>query len=139
MNGLLLLFAATLQTPGQEGFVVPGVETGGVVMSVHVWGEVQSPGTYLLPFDADVVAALSAAGGPSETANLGDVRIITPMGECDYDLDAFLRGEGGVSPALSPGATVYVSRSRSEWWIGALDVVYKVIVTVNLVWLMADR
>jgi hypothetical protein len=61
------------------------------------------------------------------------------MGETEYDLEAYLRGEGAVSPALSPGATVYIPRSSSDWWLGALDVVYKIVVTVNLVWLMADR
>lgn len=139
MNVLLPVLIAVLQTQGLDGYVVPGIETGEVRMNVHVWGQVISPGTYLLPIDADVVAAVSAAGGPSDRADLDDVRIVTPLGEFEYDLDAFLRGYGAVSPALSPGATVFVPVSHSDWWKEALDIAYKIIVTVNLVWVMAER
>ncbi len=135
----LFLLVSVLEAQGLDGYIVPGVETGNLQMNVHVWGEVISPGTYMLPIDADVVEALSEAGGPSDKAKLDGIRIITSWGEVDYDLAAYLRGEGLPAPALTPGTTVFVPVSRSDWWKEALDIVYKIIVTVNLVWLMAER
>jgi len=139
VNAVTPLMLSALLSQGMGGYVVPGVETGEVQMNVHVWGEVLDPGTYLLPFDADLVEAVSAAGGPTAKADLDAVRIVTSLGEVEYDLAGFLRGEGHPAPALTPGTTVYVPVSTSDWWKEALDIAYKIIVTVNLVWLMADR
>jgi hypothetical protein len=35
--------------------------------------------------------------------------------------------------------TVYVPVARSEWWKEALDIGYKIIIAVNLVWIMLER
>ncbi|HRY60619.1 MAG TPA: SLBB domain-containing protein, partial [Candidatus Fermentibacter sp.] len=92
MNAVTPLMLSALLSQGMGGYVVPGVETGEVQMNVHVWGEVLDPGTYLLPFDADLVEAVSAAGGPTAKADLDAVRIVTSLGEVEYDLAGFLRG-----------------------------------------------
>ncbi len=134
-----LLLAGICTASGLEGYVVPGLETGEVLMSVHVWGCVNVPGTQLLPAGSDLVAALSAAGGPSADADLTEVRMVFDSTESIYDLESFLMGEGPPVPSLVPGVTVYVPRSTSDWWKEALDVAYKLLVTANLVWIMLDR
>ena len=138
---LLLLCTAVAWciAPGREGYVVPGVETGEVLMNIHVWGEVINPGTHLIPFDADLVSAISEAGGPRSEADLGGIRIVYEGVEIENDLGRFLEGTGEPVPALRPGATIYVPRRAFEWWKEAIDIGYKVLVAVNLIWLMSTR
>lgn len=138
---VLLAFSALASgDEGLDGYVVTGVETGEVLMSVHVWGEVRAPGTVLIPVGSDLVAALSAAGGPTGNADLGGVRLVYDSGpETEYDLDDYLDGEGAPVPVLTPGATVYVPQSSTAWWKDTIDFAYKVIVAVNLVWILAER
>ncbi len=140
MQALLVLAAVVTSAEGADGYVVPGVETGEVLMTVHVWGEVRSPGTVLIPVGSDLVAALSAAGGPTGSADLGGVRVVYESGpDSEYDLDDYLDGEGDPVPVLTPGATVYVRQSRTAWWKDTIDFAYKIIVAVNLVWILAER
>jgi hypothetical protein len=140
---LALIVLAALAGPaassGIDGYYVPGVETGDILMSVHVWGEVASPGTQLVPAGCDLIGALSAAGGPTSDANMGRIRIIIDGAETIYDLDSFLSGTGEPVPELTPGATVFVPESHSGWWKDALNVAYTVLVTANLVWIMTTR
>jgi hypothetical protein len=136
---LLCAAAAALFTSSDEGYVIPGVETGEVLINVHVWGEVMSPGTYEVPFDSDLITAMSEAGGPKETADLGRIRVVCDDNEFEYDLGDYLEGAGEPVPVLSPGVTIYVPRNTSDWWKEAIDIGYKVLVAVNLVWIMIDR
>jgi len=42
---------------------------------VHIWGEVNKPGDYLVPDGTTVLELISAAGGPTEYANLTHVKL----------------------------------------------------------------
>ncbi|MBD3369464.1 hypothetical protein GF402_03780 [Candidatus Fermentibacteria bacterium] len=142
MKGCLLalpLLAAVALTSGLEEYYVPGVESEGVQMSVHVWGEVRNPGTHRVPVNSDLVVALSAAGGPLSSADLDEVRIVYDSLEIEYDLEAFLQAEGSAVPVLKAGATVYVPRGSYEWWKDAVDFGYKILVAANLIWIMTER
>lgn len=136
---VILVLAAMVSASGLERYTVPGVETDQVLMSIHVWGAVRSPGTYLVPVEADLVAGISAAGGPTSVAKLSGVRIIYEDEEIDYDLDRFLDARGDPVPALRPGATIHVPTRSFEWWKEAIDFSYKIIVAVNLIWIMSER
>lgn len=136
MLGALLVTAAVLSASGLEGYTVPGLETGDMLMSIHVWGEVVTPGTHLVPVSADLIAGISAAGGPTATASLGEVRIIQDSTETTYDLEGFLEGEGEPVPILGPGATVYLRARRYEWWKDVVSFSYQIIVTGNILWLL---
>ncbi len=124
---------------GLEEYVIPGVDTDEVLMSIHVWGEVRTAGTYLVPVGADLIAGISAAGGPAETAELSDVRIVYDSTEIVYDLTEFLDGEGEPIPVLLPGATIYVEEQCKEWWKDTIDFAYKIIIAVNIIWIMVER
>jgi len=136
---LSLALTAAVFASGLQRYTVPGVETDQVLMSIHVWGEVRSPGTYLVPVEADLIAGISAAGGPTSTAKLDDVRIVYGDGEERYDLDRFLEGDGEPAPRLRPGATIHIPTRGFEWWKEAIDFSYKIIVAVNLIWIMTER
>ncbi|MFO8183345.1 MAG: SLBB domain-containing protein [Candidatus Aegiribacteria sp.] len=135
----LLAVVLSVAASGLERYTVPGVETDEVLMSVHVWGEVRSPGTYLVPVESDLVAGISAAGGPTSVARLSDVRIVYGDREVKYDLEDFLEGRGEQVPRLQPGATIYLNTRGFEWWKEAIDFSYKIIVAVNLIWIMSER
>lgn len=135
----LLVVVLSLAASGLERYTVPGVETDEVLMSVHVWGEVRSPGTYLVPVESDLIAGISAAGGPTSVARLSDVRIVYDDSEVKYDLGHFLEGRGDPVPELQPGATIYLNTRGFEWWKEAIDFSYKIIIAVNLIWIMSER
>jgi hypothetical protein len=136
---LVITAVFVLYASGLEGYTVPGVETDEVLMSIHVWGEVRSPGTYLVPVEADLIVGISAAGGPTAQAKLSDVKIIYEDSEIRYNLDHFLDAEGGPIPDLDPGATIHIPTNDFEWWKTAIDFSYKIIVAVNLIWIMTER
>jgi len=136
---LVITAVFVLHASGLEGYTVPGLETDEVLMSIHVWGEVRSPGTYLVPIEADLIVGISAAGGPTAQAKLSDVRIVYEDSEIKYNLDRFLDAEGGPVPDLQPGATIHVPTKSFEWWKAAIDFSYKIIVAVNLIWIMSER
>lgn len=136
---LLLMAAATVSATGMESYYVPGVETGEVLINVHIWGEVRTPGTFQVPVGSDLVAALSAAGGPVRTADLDNVKVVQGETEVEYNLADFLEAEGEPLPVLGPGATVYVPERGFEGWKEVIDFGYKILVAVNLVWVMTER
>jgi len=135
---LLLVSAALVRASGLEGYTVPGLDDREILMSIHVWGEVATPGTHLVPLSCDLIAGISAAGGPTSTASLSDVRIVVDSTETVYDLEGFLEGEGAPVPDLQPGATVYLRARRYEWWKDAVDFAYKIIVTANILWVILE-
>jgi len=96
---LSLLLCGQVAPPG-DGYIVPGVDAERVTMTVNVWGEVRNPGVHQIPWNADLVAALSAAGGPTGQADLRDVRIVYRDFQSEYDLRAYLDGEGSTVPAM---------------------------------------
>ncbi|MCD4776433.1 MAG: hypothetical protein K8S15_10340 [Candidatus Aegiribacteria sp.] len=136
---LVITVVFILYASGLERYTVPGVETDEVLMSIHVWGEVRSPGTHLVPVEADLIVGISVAGGPTSQAKLSDVRIIYEDSEIRYNLDHFLDAEGDPIPVLEPGATIHIPTNSFEWWKTAIDFSYKIIVAVNLIWIMTDR
>ena len=40
-----------------------------LLIRVHIFGEVQKPGEYLVPDDTDLLELISKAGGPTEFSN----------------------------------------------------------------------
>lgn len=127
---------ATLFAAGD--YSVPGIDSDEILMPVNVWGEVRSPGLYMIPWDSDLRDALSAAGGPSSTADLSEVRIIFTDIEIDYNLDDYLSGEGAELPVLEANATIYIKESGYEWWKDVVEFSYKIIIMANAVIVMSN-
>lgn len=133
---MILLLAVFLlgQVPAPVGgYTVPGVDADMVTMTVNVWGEVRSPGAHQIPWNSDLIAAVSAAGGPTSQADLGSVQIVYRDFQCVYNLRNYLDGRGATVPAMEPGVTVFIGRSGYEWWREIVDFTYKIIVAVNLI------
>lgn len=120
-----------------EDYSLPGINTDEILMQVNVWGEVRNPGMHMIPWDSDLRDALSAAGGPTSSANLSSVRIILQDLDMEYDLSDYLSGNGAPLPGMEPDATVYVSEASYVWWKDVVDFSYKLLIMANVILLMS--
>lgn len=81
-------------------------------INVYVWGRVLKPGMYSVPKTTDLVALLSLAGGPTDNADLTQIKVIrsNPGPKITMvNLRKYMRtGEASSVPVLHPGDTVVV-------------------------------
>lgn len=97
----------------------------GINMEVNLWGFVKNPGRYIIPVNTTFLDLLSYSGGPIETSNLKDIRILrgsrdtllntTKVIKLNYD--DFLWGEkiksnSRANPLLQPGDVVLVLEEK---------------------------
>jgi len=86
---------------------------------VNVYGAVLKPGVYRLQGRQDLASAVLLAGGPTDRADLDEVRIIRPNGDGTYstvevDLQKHLKtGDKDENPPLRPGDTVNVPEQNA--------------------------
>lgn len=76
-----------------------------LVMPVNIWGNVREPGLHFLPIGSNLHQSVSAAGGPSENADLSSVRVLRSGKPTYVDL------LGPKSIPLQANDFVYVERS----------------------------
>ena len=81
-------------------------------LMVQVSGYVKSPGTFNLPGDAGVQAAITAAGGIAQGAQLDRFKIIRKGKEIVFDYKKFLTtGDPSIIPDLEPLDVLFVPAS----------------------------
>jgi len=80
---------------------------------VYVMGEVRRPGAVRMTPNMTFLSALAQAGGPTEDARTGQVRLVRPSAnlERSFDLATFYRAGKDENVALQNGDVIYVSRS----------------------------
>jgi len=66
------IHVAAVDPEGQRAIVSSPLQQSGVV---YIWGAVVNPGIYNIQKDMDLLQAIVLAGGPSETAELREVRL----------------------------------------------------------------
>ena len=104
-----------------------------IVMPVNIWGNVKEPGLHYLPPGSNLHQSVSAAGGPSDTADLSSVRILRG-GKTSY---ADLLGPKSVP--LQENDYVYVDRNyRNDLpiWFSGISTVVSI---VTLYYVMNQR
>jgi protein involved in polysaccharide export with SLBB domain len=139
-----------------------------LLISVHIWGEVRQPGEYLVPDDTDILELISKAGGPTEYANLSNVKItrgltrITDVKRTSrkrvnsfdkelllnkytkqvikIDLKSLLDKEKDYEtlPILQPGDVVRITRNTWFKWQTVIRVISQVAILVQ-VWYWYNR
>jgi protein involved in polysaccharide export with SLBB domain len=97
--GWALAQPATLQAP---------------VFNYYVWGQVSHPGAYNLGASPDIVELLSAAGGPSEYADMRHVVLIRATTQQHVEINMKKMLFSGQVISLSPGDVVLVP--NSAWY-----------------------
>lgn len=84
------------------------------VFKYYVWGQIGSPGTHALGPNPDVLELLSAAGGPTEWADVRHIVLIKAVTGRRSRIDLKKMLETGQVIPLSPGDIVMVP--NSPWY-----------------------
>jgi polysaccharide export outer membrane protein len=107
-----------------DTIVVPG---NPMAISVKVLGSVVRPGSYEVFFRNSLLDVLFMAGGPTEDANLSNVKIFSPQGqeaqEVRINIDESLKSKNlSAIPSVAPGDVVYVPQRKITWrkFVGAM-------------------
>ena len=113
-----------------------------LLMAVNVWGFVSQPGQYMVPYDTDLIALLSYAGGPREEARIKSIKIIrnqttaedkTQGTVIEVDVKKFIKtGQLNLIPVLKPGDTVVVSGTTFHLAEKSFDILFRLATLVQL-------
>jgi len=98
-----------------------------ILIKVNIWGYVRKPGQYLVPRNTDLISLISFAGGPTDGANLGEVKLIREdltgrnghNGEERNIVKVNVReyvetGDSKLIPPLTPNDTVVITQSFGD-------------------------
>jgi hypothetical protein len=122
-----------------------GSETG-LNITVSLWGYVRNPGRYVIPSGSNLIEFLSFGGGPTEGANLSEVKIIRKVVGPDssftertyvYNVQQIMerttadRTTRGSLPPILPGDTVIVEGSPPVQWMNVVSIIAQVIWAVT--------
>jgi len=90
-------------------------------LSVNVWGHVQKPGQFLIPYSSkvDLISLLSLAGGPLPGAKLNEILLIRETNDIDstqlvykIDLNKYLKtGNRGTIPTMESNDTILINQT----------------------------
>lgn len=103
----------------------------------YIWGQVRSPGLYLVPDNTDLLTLISLAGGPTENAKMSRVRIVRQTDEGDkiiwIDLRDYVQtGNQELIPMMKPGDTVVISGSTFYAFSKVADFLSKVVIVLSV-------
>lgn len=104
-----------------------------VLMPVNVWGFVNKPGQYMVPYDTDLVSLLSYAGGPREEAKINGIKIVRNRSAAGadsvlvVDVKKFIKSaDQDQNPILKPGDTVVVSGTTFHFVSNFFEFAYRI-------------
>jgi len=111
-------------------------------IEIHVWGEVNTPGVYRVPDGSTILDVISKAGGPTQYAALGRVKISHAIGQTPrtekVNLDMYLNKERAASLiVMRPGDAVMVPRNARFFWKDAISFVADLAVIANVYYLIS--
>ena len=96
-------------------YYTPGEQERDLMIIVHVWGEVNQPGKFIVRDGINLVEILSEAGGPTRYANLKNVYIAHKGDQTEhieiYNLEKYIEKEKMDIPSLLPGDVIVVKRN----------------------------
>ena len=115
----LLVILMPMFTPAQiesTDYFTPGEEKTELMIIVHVWGEVNNPGKFVVRDGTSLIDILSEAGGPTRYANLKKVYIARKGDQIEHieihNLRKYVEKERTNIPSLLPGDVIVVKRNR---------------------------
>ena len=119
---------------------------------VHIWGEINRPGQYIVPDGTDLRELISIAGGPTEYSNLDNIKLtreyidslkiqqgidkssnrLVKKKLIKIDLKKYLETElSEPIPILQPGDVVNVNRNFWSKWQTFIRVISQIAVVVQ--------
>jgi hypothetical protein len=123
-----------------------GSETG-LNITVSLWGYVRNPGRYVIPSNSNLIEFLSFGGGPTEGADLTEVKVIRKVVGSDsmfvertyvYDIEQVIERKSSDrstkgSPPVLPGDTIIVTGSPPVGWVNIASVIAQAIWAITSV------
>jgi len=133
-----------------------------LMITVHVFGEIQKPGEYLVSDNTNILEIISKAGGPTEFSNLSKVKITRGLVSIDdlkkalkmsknrrkpvmkqvinINLKKMLDNERSMStlPTLKPGDVIRVGRNGWFAWQTVIRIFSQLAIVVQ-VWYWYNR
>lgn len=92
---------------------------------INILGEVANPGFYYVSDSEKFTAILAFAGGPRETADLGDIVLIRDFEAIEIDVETIIEeGRNASDLGLQSGDQIYVPR---KWWADNSGVVTSIV------------
>lgn len=132
------------QIPGQRQAAVYYLGTEDeLLVPVNIWGFVARPGQYWIPNNTDLISLLSFAGGPTEDAKIGEIRIVRSdekLGNIiiPVDVKKYLEtADNRLIPLLKPGDTVVVKGTTFYWIKSVFDFLSKFTVFAQIFYFVA--
>ena len=113
---LLLFFPLLISAQVKStDYYTAGEQGRDLMIIVHVWGEVNQPGKFIVRDGTSLVEILSEAGGPTRYANLKNVYIAHKGDQIEhieiYNLEKYIEKEKMHIPSLLPGDVIVVNRN----------------------------
>lgn len=95
-----------------------GQEPGTVMMKVNLWGAVNKPGIYHIPVKTDLIALMSYAGGPNDSAIMDEIVIKRNQGKkqtkLSVDLKEVIHSQNTYDLTLQPDDIIVVP-AKKPW------------------------
>jgi hypothetical protein len=115
-SGIRLLLCVCLLALAGAAWAQPsGTSTGSLyrapVFKYYVWGQVRTPGAFSLGAEADIMELLSAAGGPTNDADVRHVVVFQALTQKRVKVDLTKMLNSGQIIRLSPGDVVMMPDS----------------------------
>ncbi|MCB5230963.1 MAG: SLBB domain-containing protein [Candidatus Cloacimonas sp.] len=135
--------SSTVATSSAYVYSGPSGTVDQLKIYTYIWGQVRSPGLYLVPDNTDLLTLISLAGGPNENAKMSRVRIVrqTENGEkiIWVDLRDYIEtAEQDLIPIMMPGDTVILSGSTFYAFSRVADFLSKVVIVLSVYNMIAN-
>jgi hypothetical protein len=129
-----------------RGSTLENGKAGEFTMEVNVWGFVRAPGKYTVPISARLIDVISMAGGPSERAELEQVKVVhdknvdSTLSELVHmiNLDDYKRtGDPKSNPVLYPNDTIVIPGDNLNAFNQVVSIVSNIaVVTLSIIGLI---
>ncbi len=134
----LLIFAQADRTD----YFVPGEQEKELMIIVHVWGEVNNPGRFIVRDGTNLLDIISEAGGPTRYASLNKVYLAHKGEENPHieivDIRTYTEKENTPIPVVLPGDVVLVKRSTWGFLLDIGQLTGQMTVILNTIWLVLN-
>ena len=118
-------------------YYTPGEQAKELMIIVHVWGEVNQPGKFIVRDGSNLVEILSEAGGPTRYANLKNVYIAHKGDQIEhieiYNLEKYIEKENMHIPSLLPGDVIVVKRNAMGFWLELGQLTSQLAIVLNTI------
>ena len=110
------------------------VPEAGLLIPINIWGNVREPGIHFVPSGSNLLQSLSAAGGPTESADISAVRILRKNQSTYTDLL-----KSSAPPLVQANDMIYVHQTYKAELPLIFSGISTVISLVTLYFILNDR